>query len=83
MSGRGPTTSLGPSMWPHGSRLWAHLGFILDLVDPIGPYLSPILGYYLGPDGPIRVLLGPAGLHHPSISFKRLFGLMLCCVRVV
>ena len=69
MSGRGPTTGLGPSMWPHGSLLWAYLGSILDLVDPIGPYLSPILGYYWAPTSPMLVLLGTTGLPRPSISF--------------
>jgi len=83
MSGRGPTTGLGPSMWPHGSLLWAYLGTILDLVDPIGPYLSPILGYYVGPDEPN---VGPFGHYWASSPIDFIlapFWLMLCCVRVV
>jgi hypothetical protein len=74
-------------MWPHGSLLWTYLGSILDLVDPIGPYLGPILGYYLGPGGPH---LGPFGPYWASSSIDFILArfwpyVVLCkgCVVVV
>jgi len=79
MSGRGPTTGLGPSMWPHGSLLWAYLGSILDLVDLSGPYLGPILGYKLGPGGPHLGLFGPYWASS-SIDCSLAPLLALCCV---